>query len=574
MKKLFTLLTLLVALVTSAWGTKTLIAKVTVTSQTEFTTDGTLIGSGATSGLGKGADLGKISGNTSYVAITLSDGNYFRAGDEVEISTTTTKAFQIFEGALGSNNAALSPLVTTGSVSEGVTTCVIPGAITANTSSISIGRTSSSYNGCVTYFAVYRNLNDEAYTVTFNQGSYGTSGSTNLTEASANAGITLPTVTANSGYDFQGWYDASSGGSKIGNPGEKYYPTANITLYAQYIQQKAATNDAYYVAASETAIDKQRIVGDNIAMTFVDGAEGNGFGTAVADANINGINANYVASLPGASNGWAVKFVPDADGVLSVGVIVNKSKTLTITNVSSFQYITSSATETISGNTWKPSDAKKYCVVVFPVTAGTEYSLSVDSKIGFYGFEFNPMTSITPAYEKVTYVTKMPLDFSSVSGLTAYVATAAAGGSVTLAEVGAVPAGTPLMLIGTAGTEYTVPVAASASAPAVNMFLAGDGTTEFDGSTFDYILFSDGLFYQIGSGAVPVGKAYLHCTSDPTAGSGAPSLSIDFGGTTGIDEVRGKMEDVRGEYYNLAGQRVAQPTKGLYIVNGKKVILK
>ena len=28
------------------------------------------------------------------------------------------------------------------------------------------------------------------------------------------------------------------------------------------------------------------------------------------------------------------------------------------------------------------------------------------------------------------------------------------------------------------------------------------------------------------------------------------------------------------EVYNLAGQRVAQPTKGLYIVNGKKVVIK
>lgn len=121
-KKIFTLLTLLVACVTGAWATKTLIAKVTVTSQTEFTTDGTLIGSGATSGLGKGSDLGKISGDKAYVAITLSDGNYFRAGDEVEISTSTTKAFQIFEGALGSNNAVLSPLVTTGSPSEGIAT--------------------------------------------------------------------------------------------------------------------------------------------------------------------------------------------------------------------------------------------------------------------------------------------------------------------------------------------------------------------------------------------------------------------------------------------------------------------
>ena len=182
-------------------------------------------------------------------------------------------------------------------------------------------------------------------------------------------------------------------------------------------------------------------------------------------------------------------------------------------------------------------------------------------------------TTITPANDKSTYVTTSDLDFSGVVGLKAYVATAAAGGKVTLEEVGAVPANTPLMLIGTASTEYIVPLAASASAPAVNMFVAGDGTTTFDGSTYDYILFSDGLFYQIGSGAVPVGKAYLHCDADPTA-AGAPSLSIDFGGTTGIDSVKGEELKVNGEYYNLAGQRVAQPTKGLYIVNGKKVVLK
>ena len=43
---------------------------------------------------------------------------------------------------------------------------------------------------------------------------------------------------------------------------------------------------------------------------------------------------------------------------------------------------------------------------------------------------------------------------------------------------------------------------------------------------------------------------------------------------TGIANVRSKMEDVRGDYFNLNGQRIAQPTKGLYIVNGKKVIVK
>jgi hypothetical protein len=50
-------------------------------------------------------------------------------------------------------------------------------------------------------------------------------------------------------------------------------------------------------------------------------------------------------------------------------------------------------------------------------------------------------------------------------------------------------------------------------------------------------------------------------------------LPVRFGGeATGIEAV--KTTKANGEYYNLAGQRVAQPTKGLYIVNGKKVVIK
>jgi hypothetical protein len=41
---------------------------------------------------------------------------------------------------------------------------------------------------------------------------------------------------------------------------------------------------------------------------------------------------------------------------------------------------------------------------------------------------------------------------------------------------------------------------------------------------------------------------------------------------TGIENV--KAVETKGEFFNLAGQRVAQPTKGLYIVNGKKAIIK
>ena len=76
-------------------------------------------------------------------------------------------------------------------------------------------------------------------------------------------------------------------------------------------------------------------------------------------------------------------------------------------------------------------------------------------------------------------------------------------------------------------------------------------------------------FYLVKSGVViPSGKAYL-----PVTGGGAREF-IGFGDdATGINAVE-QAAKVDNQYFNLAGQRVAQPTKGLYIVNGKKVIIK
>ena len=45
--------------------------------------------------------------------------------------------------------------------------------------------------------------------------------------------------------------------------------------------------------------------------------------------------------------------------------------------------------------------------------------------------------------------------------------------------------------------------------------------------------------------------------------------------TTGIDEVRGQKEDVRGDFYTLDGRKLcSKPTKGLFICHGKKILIK
>ena len=75
-------------------------------------------------------------------------------------------------------------------------------------------------------------------------------------------------------------------------------------------------------------------------------------------------------------------------------------------------------------------------------------------------------------------------------------------------------------------------------------------------------------FYKGGSNTyLPAFSAYIEGTLS------ASRLDVVFenGDVTGLTEVRGLNEEVE-DYYNLNGQRVVQPTKGLYIVNGKKVI--
>ena len=82
-------------------------------------------------------------------------------------------------------------------------------------------------------------------------------------------------------------------------------------------------------------------------------------------------------------------------------------------------------------------------------------------------------------------------------------------------------------------------------------------------------------FLKAGSGVknIPANRAYLPYSS----ASGAKELSIVFdeegGEATGIDNVTTEKAERTG-VYNMAGQRVAKPQHGIYIVNGKKVVIK
>ena len=71
---------------------------------------------------------------------------------------------------------------------------------------------------------------------------------------------------------------------------------------------------------------------------------------------------------------------------------------------------------------------------------------------------------------------------------------------------------------------------------------------------------------------VPAGKAVLHLTSGQ-AGARAAVLGV-VEGTTGIGSVGCDTVATDETIFDLSGRKVAQPVKGLYIINGKKVVVK
>ena len=179
-----------------------------------------------------------------------------------------------------------------------------------------------------------------------------------------------------------------------------------------------------------------------------------------------------------------------------------------------------------------------------------------------------PVTITSAKY--ATYCGAIALDFSS-TGITAYTATDGET-KVTLNEIesGKVPANTPVVLYkaGADGTAINVPVTASADAV--------EGTNDLHVSTgtdvdYMYVLANkSGVvgFYPWGGTNLSAGKIYLQ----GKASYGARSF-IGFDDVTAVGSMKA-LPAIEGAYYNLNGQQVAQPAKGLYIVNGKKIVIK
>jgi len=180
-----------------------------------------------------------------------------------------------------------------------------------------------------------------------------------------------------------------------------------------------------------------------------------------------------------------------------------------------------------------------------------------------------------------TFTSFYGLDFSTVTDkVKAYTAVVEDGKVVMTQVTGFVPANTGLFIKAIGGTtSVSVPTAETAAFSQDNDLVGAAGgkiVTADDATAYTYVFgksAADGLcFFKVTDGqqvSVPVGKAYLSAAVAPAR------MSIVFNDeVTGIKSIDNGQLTIDNTAYDLQGRRVAQPAKGLYIINGKKVIVK
>ena len=428
-----------------------------------------------------------------------------------------------------------------------------------------------------------------------------------LTEEYGGEGVTLPNRNdIGTKYTFVGWSETNSTETSIAPtiiPAGTYLPTANITLYSVYSYLAEGTVTRYQLITDISNVTEgvyvwvsQKTTSSGQPLVYMPNTEASGSAPELLEGitteTIEGKTylTNDIAETmlwdftsTGTENQYYIR--PHGSTTIGFGCTTTTGNNIRIS--SSYKDVKWTISENGSHNwDFKNNAATAMYLAVYDKTKWRNYTNNTTNQNGdFYlfkaievegetAFYTSSKKAVVSAVEYATFASPYATDFSE-TGITVYTAKDNAT-SVTLNEVGSgqVPANTPVVLYkaGADGSAIDVPVISSAEAVDDNDLEVSDGTTaKGDGI---YVLSNKskgvGFYPWVSASSLSAGKVFLRI-----AGSSAREfIGFEEGETTAINAALMNNERMNNEVYNLNGQRVAQPTKGLYIVNGKKVMFK
>ena len=158
---------------------------------------------------------------------------------------------------------------------------------------------------------------------------------------------------------------------------------------------------------------------------------------------------------------------------------------------------------------------------------------------------------------------------------------------VAIAAGSVIPKQTGFILKGTAGSTvtYRANLTGVTEVDVTGNLLVGTATEqEISGAGYKYYLFGkgakgQGFYHQTGRNGNSI-KLAAHRAGLKLSASGpdfAPAkeliFNFDDATTTGVNNVQPAVEKKNDVIYDLQGRRVTNPSRGIYIVNGKKVVI-
>lgn len=261
-------------------------------------------------------------------------------------------------------------------------------------------------------------------------------------------------------------------------------------------------------------------------------------------------------------------------------------------NVTEGQYVRlrcSIAPAGSAGSLQQCPDLNSNGIYVFCATTSGVGTISIPRYTVIYSIEvFSQMPpvakTITPA-GWATYCSPYALDFSNpIDNLTqAYYVTGIKENGTTLTMLpitGQVPAGTGILLQGEG--ECLIPVLSGSPADTKGNLLVGVLEETVMEAKSIYVLLKEnnvvGFYRNNKDFTVGANTAYLPADFNERL-QATPSETrtykfTDDPSATGISTPQTTLPIIDNHYYNLNGQRVSKPTKGIYIINGRKVIIR
>lgn len=445
------------------------------------------------------------------------------------------------------------------------------------------------------------------YTVTYN-----VAGVANNVKRNTGATLSLDDPSAIDGMAFAGWSSANSASAPV-FVANTTTVTADMTLYAVFVA-KAGVNVYQLVEEDQDDWRGDYLIAYNNDI-FADGRKGGTSTNCLGAASQKASTTGRVISVD--------KKTIDATWGDTYHVSLVASATsgyyLLRTQDGKYNYQSSNANGLVATDTKETADSYKLTItftsssdVKLKLTGNANGAVFRYNTGGYFRYYKDGGQSAVYLYKKVstpavytlgekvsmtvtsagyaTYCSDKALDFSHTEGLKAYIVTSD-GSTTGYTQVTDVPANTGLLL--------------KASADNYDAYIVGSSSTDVSTNKLVGVTTATGIYattegktnFVLKNGAQGVGfykvKAYNDGNPDFTVKANSAYLSValslgarensffglpgEEGETTGIHSVEnGQLTNENGNWYTLGGQKMnGKPaTKGIYIINGKKVVVK